>query len=158
VSPAREPSPGSGLKARSRDEGLKPRPESPLPVKGECSPSGRRGRGMFRTGQGEGVPALPRSALTPAEQARALIRAAGSRALAEHEGKAILALYGIPTTREHLASTLAEARDAAAAIGYPVALKIDSPHIAHKTEAGAVLLNVGDEAALERGYGQVIEN
>lgn len=91
-------------------------------------------------------------------RARALVRAAGGRALTEHEGKEILALYGIPTTREQRATSVEEARRAAREIGYPVALKVDSPEITHKTEAGAVLLDVRDEEALERGFRQVLEN
>jgi len=92
------------------------------------------------------------------EQARALVRAAGGRPLTEHEGKQILALYGIPTTREQLATSIEEAYRAARMIGYPVALKVDSPQIVHKTEAGAVVLDVRDENALERGFTQVLEN
>ncbi len=92
------------------------------------------------------------------EQARALISAAGGRPLTEHEGKELLALYGIPTTREQRATSIQEARRAAQAIGYPVALKVDSPRITHKTEAGAVLLDVRDEAMLERGFQQVLDN
>jgi acetyltransferase len=90
-----------------------------------------------------------------AGRARDLVK---GKALTEREAKAVLALYGIPTTRERAAATLDEARAAAAAIGYPVALKIESPDIAHKTEAGGVLLDVRDEAALAEGFARVVAN
>ncbi len=73
----------------------------------------------------------------------------------EREAKQILAHYGIPTTRERLATSAAEAVAAAAEIGYPVALKVESPTLLHKTEAGAVLLNIADAAAVERGCVQL---
>jgi acetate---CoA ligase (ADP-forming) len=74
------------------------------------------------------------------------------RPLNERESKAVLRHYGIPVTRERLACTLDEARAAAAEIGYPVALKLEAPGLVHKTEAGAVILDVRDSSALERAY------
>jgi acyl-CoA synthetase (NDP forming) len=93
-----------------------------------------------------------------AEQARGLVRAAGGRALTERESKQVLALYGIPTTREALATSAGEAVAAAERIGYPVALKVESPDLLHKTDAGGLLLNVGDAAAIEPGFQQVLSN
>jgi acetate---CoA ligase (ADP-forming) len=92
------------------------------------------------------------------EQARALVLAAGGRALTERESKAILALYGIRTTREILAADSEHAVAAAAEIGYPVALKAESPELLHKTEAGAILLNVADEDGVRRGFKRVLTN
>jgi acetyltransferase len=91
-----------------------------------------------------------------AAEARALVRAATGRALVEREAKALLSLYGIPVTREQLATTADEAVAAADAIGYPVVLKIESTDIAHKTEAGGVLLNLADANAVRRGYEQIV--
>lgn len=89
-----------------------------------------------------------------AQQARAIIQSAGRRALTEAEGKAILSLYGIPVTREATATSAVEAAQQAREIGFPVALKILSPQITHKTEAGGVVLNIRSEeearAAFER--------
>jgi acetate---CoA ligase (ADP-forming) len=92
------------------------------------------------------------------EQARRIVRAAGGRPLVEREAKAILALYGIPTTHERLATTPDEAVAAARAIGYPVALKIESPDVTHKTDAGGVLLNVADDAAVRDGFARILDN
>ncbi|HAX24625.1 MAG TPA: acetate--CoA ligase family protein [Thermomicrobiales bacterium] len=91
-----------------------------------------------------------------AEQARAIVRAAGGHPLVEREAKQLLALYGIPVTGERLAVSADEAVAAAGQIGYPVVLKIESPDIAHKTEAGGVLLGVADDAAVREGYARII--
>ncbi|HLT19379.1 MAG TPA: acetate--CoA ligase family protein, partial [Thermomicrobiales bacterium] len=70
----------------------------------------------------------------------------------------LLTLYGIPTTSEQLATTPDEAVAAAEAIGYPVVLKIESPDITHKTEAGGVLLNLQDADAVRAGFDRVIDS
>lgn len=93
-----------------------------------------------------------------AVQARALVAAANGQPLVERAAKEILTLYNIPVTRERLATNAEEAVAAARAIGYPVALKIESPDIAHKTEAGGVLLNVADDGAVRAGFETVIAN
>lgn len=93
-----------------------------------------------------------------AERARALVRAAGGRALTEREGKQVLALYGIPTTRETLAASADDAAAAAGAIGFPVALKVESPDLLHKTDAGAVLLDVRGSDAVRAGFARVVAN
>lgn len=91
-------------------------------------------------------------------RAQALVRAAGPQGLNETEGKALLALYGIPTPREQLATSAAEAAAIAREIGFPVVLKIVSPQIQHKTEAGGVLLALADEAAVAEGFATIMEN
>jgi acyl-CoA synthetase (NDP forming) len=60
--------------------------------------------------------------------------------------------YGIPTINARSADTLTAAVEAAAAIGYPVAIKTDEPGIAHKSDVGGVRLNVADPAALAAAY------
>jgi acyl-CoA synthetase (NDP forming) len=60
--------------------------------------------------------------------------------------------YGIPAVRARSANTLAAAVEAAAAIGYPVAIKTDEAGIAHKSDVGGVRLNVADPAALAAAY------
>ncbi len=68
--------------------------------------------------------------------------------LNEHDTKKLLGGYGVPTVQEIPAVDADAAAAAAASIGYPVALKILSADVAHKTEAGGVRLNVANEAAL----------
>jgi acetyltransferase len=95
----------------------------------------------------------PEVGVPPVRSGRSVPR---GRPLTERESKALLAEYGIPVTREHLCITLEQARVAAREIGYPVALKLEAPGLAHKTEAGAVKLNVGDPERLERAYTELV--
>lgn len=78
--------------------------------------------------------------------------------IAEHAAKRILAEYGIPVTQEELATSGKEALAAARRIGYPVALKIQSPDISHKTEARAVRLGVASDAELASAYDEILVN
>ncbi len=103
-------------------------------------------------------PRGPFAASPLAGRARALVRATGGRPLVEREAKALLALYDIPTVRERLATTADEAVAAARAIGYPTALKIESPDLPHKTEAGGVLLGVADDRAVRDGFARIVAN
>ncbi len=93
-----------------------------------------------------------------AERAHSLVAAANGKPLVERAAKEVLSLYGIPVTREQLATSADEAVAAAQQIGYPVVLKIESSDIAHKTEAGGVLLNMTDDAEVAYGFAKVIEN
>ncbi|MDQ2785028.1 MAG: acetate--CoA ligase family protein [Chloroflexota bacterium] len=93
-----------------------------------------------------------------AERAHALVAAAAGTPLVERAAKEVLSLYGIPVTRESLATTADAAVAAARAVGYPVALKIESEDITHKTEAGGVLLGVRDDAAALAGFATIVAN
>ena len=66
----------------------------------------------------------------------------------EYVAKPLLAEAGIPVPRAVLVSDLPGARQAAARIGYPVALKAQGPALAHKSDAGGVVLGLDDDAAL----------
>jgi len=76
--------------------------------------------------------------------------------LTEVASKALLARYGVPLPAESLATGEDEAVAAAAGIGGPVALKVQSPHILHKTEAGALALGVEGEPAIREAYRQIL--
>ena len=76
--------------------------------------------------------------------------------LTEHRAKALLAPYGLPETRERLATSAADAAEAASALQYPVALKIASPDLPHKTEAGGVVLGLQDQQSVAAAYDQII--
>ena len=91
------------------------------------------------------LPSLERKAM---EALLALLSRAGSRPLSEHDSKTALSLFGVPTTKEAVCATTEEAVRAAEAIGYPVALKVASQQIAHKTEAGGVRLGITNAAEL----------
>lgn len=76
-------------------------------------------------------------------------------ALTEWRAKKILNSYGITVTREILAETEAEAVQAANMIGYPVAMKIMSPDLLHKTEAKGVRLNITDQEAVRSAFQEI---
>jgi len=88
---------------------------------------------------------------TPA--ARAIVAAAlseGRTVLTEPQSKQVLAAYGIPVVETRIAHGLSELAALAASIGYPVALKILSPDISHKSDVGGVALDLAAPADLER--------
>lgn len=78
--------------------------------------------------------------------------------LFEHEALRICQLYGIHTPRYEFAKNAEDAVACANRIGYPVAMKIVSPEILHKTEAGGVILGVSDEPAARTGFEQIMAN
>lgn len=75
--------------------------------------------------------------------------------LGEREVKELLSAYGIHTVPERAAATAEEAVDAAGELGYPVALKLDSPDIAHKTEVNGVQLNLASPEEVRRAFAAV---
>jgi acetate---CoA ligase (ADP-forming) len=89
------------------------------------------------------------------EAAAARLKAAGSK-LTEREAKGLLAEYGFPVTNERLATRPEEAAAHARAIGGPVALKIDSPDIAHKTEAGAIRVGLEGDDRVRAAFSEVM--
>jgi acyl-CoA synthetase (NDP forming) len=78
--------------------------------------------------------------------------------LTERESKAVLDAYGIPTVREMRVDSADAAAAAAVRLGFPVAVKVESPDIVHKTEAGAVVLGVRSDAELRAAYDRVLAN
>ena len=88
------------------------------------------------------------------EVGRAL--AAAGPVLAEAEAKVVLARYGVPRPPEALVRSADDAVAAAAHIGGPVALKVQSPDITHKTEAGAVALGLVGDTAVRDSYQRVL--
>jgi acetyltransferase len=106
----------------------------------------RRRRTAVTAARGE---AGGRSAGVDVAAARALL-ADRDGTLDEVAARALLRLYGIAGPREALAADAETAARAAREIGYPVAVKVVSPDLPHKTEAGAVTLDVRDEAALRQ--------
>jgi acyl-CoA synthetase (NDP forming) len=98
------------------------------------------------------------SALTLERPDASRVLASAKGGLTEYESKRILAEYGIPVTREVLAGSVEEARRAAERIGYPVALKIQSSDIAHKTEAGGVRLGLRDSDELAAACKEIVAN
>ena len=87
-----------------------------------------------------------------------LIAATANDTLTEREAKQVLAAYGVPVVGERLVASADEAVAAAVELGLPVALKVESADIPHKTEAGVLRLDLRDEAAVRRAYAEVMTN
>ncbi|MBO3677519.1 acetate--CoA ligase family protein [Streptomyces sp. NEAU-YJ-81] len=85
-------------------------------------------------------------------------RAEGRTALTAPEGKRITDAYGIPTPAEGLAETVDEAVALADRIGFPVVLKIVSPDILHKTDAGGVRVGLASCAEVRGAFTAIVDN
>lgn len=102
----------------------------------------------------------PVGAGAPSGQAaprRALLDAAEGRPLPDERAFALLESAGLPTAPWRLVDSEAEAVAAAAAVGYPVALKRSVPGLTHKTEAGGVRLGLADPQAVAQAYRELIQ-
>ncbi|WP_250467433.1 MULTISPECIES: acetate--CoA ligase family protein [unclassified Caballeronia] len=86
------------------------------------------------------------------------VKAEGRTSLTAPEGKLVCDAYGIAVPREGVATSADDAAKLASFIGFPVVLKIVSPEILHKTEAGGVLVGVKNEADVKAGFATIIEN
>ncbi len=83
-----------------------------------------------------------------AQSILAAARRSGRTCLSAAEGYELLNCYGIPVARYHSAADVAGCLAAADEIGYPVVLKVDAESVIHKTEHGAVVLDIRDRSAL----------
>lgn len=99
------------------------------------------------------APALP-----PGLDAAVAALPGGGAVLTEAEAKALFARVGVPVVEERRAATAEAAADAAASLGFPVVLKLDSPDIAHKTEVGGVKLNLADAAAVKAAFAGIMDS
>ncbi|SAK80881.1 N-acetyltransferase GCN5 [Caballeronia catudaia] len=86
------------------------------------------------------------------------VKAEGRTSLTAPEGKLVCDAYGIAVPQEGVAKSADDAAKLASFIGYPVVLKIVSPEILHKTEAGGVLVGVKNEADVRAGFDTIISN
>src|SRR5213594_4226219 len=86
------------------------------------------------------------------------VKAEGRTALTAPEGKVVCEAYGIAVPKEGVATSAADAAKIATAMDFPVVLKIVSPDILHKTEAGGVLVGVKSAEDAQKGYDTIMEN
>ena len=86
------------------------------------------------------------------------VKAEGRSSLTAPEGKLVCDAYGIAVPQEGLAGSAAEAARVASSMGYPVVMKIVSPDILHKTEAGGVIVGVKDADAAAKAYDTILAN
>ena len=85
-------------------------------------------------------------------------RAAGRTSLTAPEARGVCEAYGIAVPKEGVARSAAEAARLASDIGFPVVMKIISPQILHKTEAGGVLVGVAAAEQASQAYATLLEN
>jgi len=124
----------------------------------------------IRYGQFLAGPALPTAGGTTGAEGGDQSEAAGrvrvllerpaapvARGLTEYESKQVLRAYGVPCTREVLCASADEAVAAARELGGAVALKVMSPEILHKTEAGVIALDLRDPEAIRRACDELLE-
>jgi acetate---CoA ligase (ADP-forming) len=90
--------------------------------------------------------------------ARGLLAAATGATVTEREAKEILALYGVPVVGERLVNSADAAVEAASVLGFPVVMKVESPDLPHKTEAGVIRLNLRSDAEVRAAYDAVMAN
>ena len=103
----------------------------------------------------------PHERLAPpeaAQAARSAILESTGRSLTERASKDILALYGIPVARDRLVRDAGEAIAATAAMQGAVAIKLESPDILHKSDAGVVRLNLRHERDIEAACAEILAN
>jgi acetyltransferase len=105
-------------------------------------------------------PPLSTLATPDIEAARLVIEsvlAERRKVLTEMESKTLLSAFQIPVTHTILARTATEAMMIATQLGYPVALKVDSPDISHKSDVQGVVLNLSHGAAVKTAYTDMME-
>ena len=78
--------------------------------------------------------------------------------LLEEEGQEVLKAYGLPLPKSALAKTEADAIKIAKQIGYPVVMKIASPQIIHKSDAGGVKVNLTNDSEIKEAFKIIIAN
>jgi acetyl coenzyme A synthetase (ADP forming)-like protein len=86
------------------------------------------------------------------------VKADKRSSLTAPEGKLVCDAYGIPVPKEGVAKSAAEAVKLAAGMGFPVVMKIVSPDILHKTEAGGVMVGVKTAEDVEKNYATILAN
>jgi acetyltransferase len=105
-------------------------------------------------------PSISEQAPPRLESARLVIETAlmeGRKVLNEMESKAVLAAFRIPIAQTVVARSASEAMVLAEELGLPVVMKIDSPHIVHKTDSGGVRLNLNSLAAVRDSWLEIMD-
>ncbi len=93
-----------------------------------------------------------------AREVIARVRADGRFAMTEIEAKQIFTAYGLPVAPTNLATSEDNALELAKSIGWPVVMKVVSPDIIHKSDAGGVKVNIKSDAAVREAYQTILAN
>ncbi len=99
----------------------------------------------------------PRSSRV-ARETIAKARADGRGSLTEIEAKKVFAAYGLPVAETNLARSEDEAVDLATKTGFPIVMKVVSPDIIHKSDAGGVKVNIKDAAGIRSAYQTILKS
>lgn len=99
----------------------------------------------------------PRSSRV-AREIIAKARADGRGSLTEIEAKKVFAAYGLPVAETNLARSEDEAVDLATKTGFPIVMKVVSPDIIHKSDAGGVKVNIKDAAGIRSAYQTILKS
>lgn len=109
----------------------------------------------------ETPPSVPHAFTRETDTVRRIVEARTEKPsdmMSEPEAKSVLAAYGIPTVETVIAQSPSDAASKAAKLGFPVALKILSEDITHKSDVGGVVLALESEIAVERAASGMLEN
>src|SRR5438128_10646211 len=86
------------------------------------------------------------------------VKAEGRTSLTAPEGKLVCDAYGISVPKEGVSTSPAEAAKLASDMGFPVVMKIVSPEILHKTEAGGVKVGLANAYDVGKAYSEIVAN
>jgi len=92
------------------------------------------------------------------EEILSRVKKDGRRVLLEPEAEKVCAHYGIPVAESYVTTSGEEASRKAKDLGFPVVMKIVSPHISHKTEARGVLVGIQDQDESKTGFETIVAN
>ena len=92
------------------------------------------------------------------EKVKALLNASDSKAWGEHVTRPILKAYGVSLVEGDLAKDADAAQKAARQMGYPVVMKVASEDVLHKSDYGAIAVNIKDDGELANAYEKIIQN
>ncbi|MGC8796176.1 acetate--CoA ligase alpha subunit [Thermodesulfovibrio sp.] len=101
---------------------------------------------------------VPREHIEKAKEIIQTLKSQGISEIGGEEAMQILSLYGFSFPERALAKTPMEAVAIAERIGYPVVMKVSSPHILHKTDVGGVKLNLNNERAVYNAFVEITTN
>lgn len=131
-----------------------------IPIYRSLEASARAMAGLWRVNGGRSPRSSvgPSPAVDPGRVADVLGRAVGldQRLLLEPDARELLTLYGVPVPPFRVVASPEETAAATRDLGGPVALKLVSPDIVHKTEVGGVLLDVAGPEAARDGYAELV--
>lgn len=86
------------------------------------------------------------------------LKEAGDTVVLEYKAKEILRAWGLPVPECRMAGSRDAAVEAGEDLGYPLALKVDSPHIIHKSDSGGVQLNIRNARDMAEAYAEIEKN